>query len=130
MASVNSQFRNLTELEHECSKQHSPITLAPSRVLGSGYFTSGQRPGGNNRIAWIYLTVAGLLEIGWPLGLKIAENPQRRMRGIVMAVVFMSASGALLSGFRVADRDWHHRPEICPRVAMKSFGLPVFRSGG
>jgi quaternary ammonium compound-resistance protein SugE len=27
-------------------------------------------------MAWIYLVVAGLMEIGWPLGLKIAENPR------------------------------------------------------
>ena len=32
-------------------------------------------------MAWIYLLVAGLLEIGWPLGLKIAETPDRRLRG-------------------------------------------------
>lgn len=47
-------------------------------------------------MAWIYLLAARLLEIGWPLGLKIAENPDSRIRGIVTAVVFMSASGALL----------------------------------
>jgi quaternary ammonium compound-resistance protein SugE len=47
-------------------------------------------------MAWIYLVVAGLLEIGWPLGLKIAESPERRVRGIVMAVLFMAASGAVL----------------------------------
>jgi len=47
-------------------------------------------------MAWIYLLAAGLLEIGWPLGLKIAENPDSRIRGIVTAAVFMTASGALL----------------------------------
>lgn len=45
---------------------------------------------------WIYLVVAGLLEIGWPLGIKIAENPVRRMQGVVMAVLFMAASGSFL----------------------------------
>ena len=47
-------------------------------------------------MAWIYLVAAGLLEIGWPLGLRIAENPESRVRGIITAVVFMGASGALL----------------------------------
>ena len=47
-------------------------------------------------MAWIYLLIAGLLEIGWPLGLKVAENPASRIRGIVTAVVFMAASGVLL----------------------------------
>ncbi len=45
---------------------------------------------------WIYLVVAGLLEIGWPLGIKMAENPDRRMQGAVMAVLFMAASGSFL----------------------------------
>jgi quaternary ammonium compound-resistance protein SugE len=45
---------------------------------------------------WVYLAVAGLLEIGWPLGLKIAENPESRIRGVITAVLFMAASGALL----------------------------------
>ncbi len=47
-------------------------------------------------MAWIYLVAAGLLEIGWPLGLKIAENPESRLRGVVTAVLFMGASGTLL----------------------------------
>lgn len=47
-------------------------------------------------MAWAYLIAAGLLEIGWPLGLRIAENPATRIRGVITAVVFMAASGALL----------------------------------
>lgn len=47
-------------------------------------------------MAWLYLVAAGLLEIGWPLGLRIAESPVTRIRGIIIAVVFMTASGALL----------------------------------
>jgi len=47
-------------------------------------------------MAWIYLVLAGLLEIGWPLGLKIAERPDTRMKGIAMAVLFMAASGTFL----------------------------------
>ncbi|MGO9516907.1 MAG: DMT family transporter [Candidatus Korobacteraceae bacterium] len=47
-------------------------------------------------MAWIYLVVAGLLEIGWPLGLKIAESPESRIRGVITAVLFMGASGAML----------------------------------
>ena len=47
-------------------------------------------------MAWLYLIAAGLLEIGWPLGLKIAEKPETRVRGVAMAVLFMAASGALL----------------------------------
>ena len=45
---------------------------------------------------WIYLVMAGLFEIGWPLGLKMAENPDRRVQGIMTAVFFMATSGTLL----------------------------------
>lgn len=45
---------------------------------------------------WLYLVVAGLLEIGWPIGLKMAESPDRRVHGIITAVFFMAASGTFL----------------------------------
>lgn len=45
---------------------------------------------------WLYLIVAGFLEIGWPVGLKLAQNPSSRITGIVIAVVFMLLSGFLL----------------------------------
>jgi quaternary ammonium compound-resistance protein SugE len=45
---------------------------------------------------WIYLILAGLFEIGWPVGLKMAQTPGRTMVGITMAVVCMAVSGLLL----------------------------------
>jgi len=47
-------------------------------------------------MSWIYLFFAGLFEIGWPIGIKIAQSPGTRIIGIAMAVVFMGISGALL----------------------------------
>ena len=47
-------------------------------------------------VSWIYLVAAGLLEIGWPVGLKMAQTPENRWSGVAIAVVFMAASGALL----------------------------------
>lgn len=47
-------------------------------------------------MAWVYLFLAGLFEIGWPVGLKIAQQPETRWQGIVMAVFFMGISGGLL----------------------------------
>ncbi len=47
-------------------------------------------------MAWIYLVVAGLLEIGWPLGLKMAEGPDRRIQGVIIAILFMASSGTFL----------------------------------
>lgn len=47
-------------------------------------------------MAWVYLIFAGLFEIGWPVGLKLAQAPQTRWLGIFMAVGFMALSGYLL----------------------------------
>lgn len=45
---------------------------------------------------WIYLFLAGLFEIGWPVGLKIAQEPGRLVVGVSMAVAFLAISGVLL----------------------------------
>ena len=47
-------------------------------------------------MAWIYLISAGLLEIGWPLGLKLAQQEGWRWQGILLAIAFMAGSGTLL----------------------------------
>jgi quaternary ammonium compound-resistance protein SugE len=48
-------------------------------------------------MAWLYLGLAGLFEIGWPLGLKLGWTDQgARPWWIVFAIVAMTASGALL----------------------------------
>jgi quaternary ammonium compound-resistance protein SugE len=45
---------------------------------------------------WITLIAAGLFEIGWPAGLKLAQKPETLTIGIVLAVVCMGISGYLL----------------------------------
>ena len=47
-------------------------------------------------MAWIYLILAGLFEVGWPVGLKMAQEQNTRISGIVIAIVFMGISGLLL----------------------------------
>ena len=47
-------------------------------------------------MSWMYLILAGLFEIGWPVGLKMAQDPQQRWTGVAVAVVFMVLSGLLL----------------------------------
>lgn len=44
---------------------------------------------------WILLVLAGLFEIGWPVGLKIAQAPETRWTGVAMAAIFMAFSGTL-----------------------------------
>ena len=42
------------------------------------------------------MVIAGLLEIGWPIGLKVSQNPDTRWQGIAIAVAFLVASGFML----------------------------------
>lgn len=46
---------------------------------------------------WIALIIAGLFEIGWPLGLKMAQQTEGSKIGwIVFAIFSMAVSGGLL----------------------------------
>ena len=47
-------------------------------------------------MSWVYLVTAGLAEIGWPVGLKWAQEPGKISLGVVVAVVSMAISGGLL----------------------------------
>lgn len=46
--------------------------------------------------AWTFLLIAGMFEIGWPVGLKMAQTPGKTALGIILAVVCMGVSGWLL----------------------------------
>ncbi|MDQ5888319.1 MAG: Quaternary ammonium compound-resistance protein SugE [Pseudomonadota bacterium] len=48
------------------------------------------------QLAWLYLILAGLFEIAWPIGLKLAQSSQYRVLGIVVALLGMGISGWLL----------------------------------
>jgi quaternary ammonium compound-resistance protein SugE len=47
-------------------------------------------------MAWVYLFLAGAFEIGWPVGLKMAQEAETRVVGIAIAITFMAISGFLL----------------------------------
>ena len=47
-------------------------------------------------MAWIYLFIAGLFEIGWPVGLKLSQTPGRLLVGVILAVGCIAASGGFL----------------------------------
>lgn len=49
-----------------------------------------------NAIAWIALFVAGLFEIGWPLGFKLSSKPEMVIWGPAMSIACMTISGLLL----------------------------------
>jgi quaternary ammonium compound-resistance protein SugE len=54
------------------------------------------REGTENTMNWLVLVLAGLFEIGWPIGLKIAHSPENRWIGLVIAILCMFISGTLL----------------------------------
>ncbi len=45
---------------------------------------------------WLVLVLAGLYEIGWPVGLKIAQAPESRWTGVAIAIICMFISGMML----------------------------------
>ena len=45
---------------------------------------------------WVYLFVAGVMEWGWPIGLKFAAQPQHRPWAIPMAIASILLSGWML----------------------------------
>ncbi len=47
-------------------------------------------------IYWISLLLAGVFEVGWPLGLKLADLPNMKIWGISLALISMTVSGLLL----------------------------------
>ena len=47
-------------------------------------------------MAWLYLALAGVFEIGWPLGFKLSQQPEYRIAGIAGAIGAMGLSGWLL----------------------------------
>ena len=48
-------------------------------------------------MAWVYLLLAGICEIGWPLGLKMIEYaPEHKIEYMSLAIVSILLSGYLL----------------------------------
>ena len=48
-------------------------------------------------MAWIYLFLAGLFEMGWPLGVKLAALcPRHHFLYLTLSVISMGVSGLLL----------------------------------
>jgi quaternary ammonium compound-resistance protein SugE len=47
-------------------------------------------------MSWIYLFVAAIFEIGWPLGFKLSQTTGNRLSWILFAVASMALSGLFL----------------------------------
>jgi quaternary ammonium compound-resistance protein SugE len=71
----------------------APFFLSFLRYSFARKLTASQK---ENHMSWFYLVLAGLVEIGWPVGLKMAQQPGGRAAGIAIAAVFFVASAWLL----------------------------------
>lgn len=47
-------------------------------------------------MSWIYLLIAAIFEVGWPLGLKLASNSAYKIGWIIFAIFTMTLSGIFL----------------------------------
>ncbi|MFI3291032.1 MAG: multidrug efflux SMR transporter [Opitutales bacterium] len=47
-------------------------------------------------MAWIYLFLAGLVEVGWPLGFKLSQTTSYKYSWIAFSLFCMALSGFLL----------------------------------
>jgi quaternary ammonium compound-resistance protein SugE len=50
----------------------------------------------SSALSWIYLIIAGIFEIGWPLGFKLSQTTGHKLAWISFAVVSMGLSGLFL----------------------------------
>lgn len=48
-------------------------------------------------MGWLYLVLAGVFEVGWPVGMKIAQsNEKLRIPAILFSIICLCTSGWLL----------------------------------
>jgi len=47
-------------------------------------------------MAWMYLLLAGCFEMGWPVGLKLAQDSGQKVLGLSLALFCLTCSGVLL----------------------------------
>lgn len=47
-------------------------------------------------MSWVYLVIAAIFEIGWPLGFKLSQTTNNRLLWILFAIGSMALSGLFL----------------------------------
>lgn len=47
-------------------------------------------------MSWLYLILAAIFEVGWPLGFKLAAVTSHKVLWIIFAIIAMTLSGILL----------------------------------
>jgi quaternary ammonium compound-resistance protein SugE len=74
-------------------------SLMPHKPLFSATELTGSIANSINsrlNMYWLSLLMAGVFEIGWPLGLKLSNNPGMKIWGIALSGTSMALSGFLL----------------------------------
>lgn len=41
---------------------------------------------------WLFLCIAGICEMGWPIGMKMTQDPSKRLWGMILAIASMLLS--------------------------------------
>ncbi len=71
---------------------------------------------GVSTMAWIYLFIAAICEVGWPVGMKLAAvHPAWRIVWILFAAIAMTLSGVFLY---LAQRDKIYQPPALHRSGL------------
>ena len=77
-------------------------------------------------MSWFYLILAGMLEIGWPLGLKLAQQEGYRWHGFAAALACIAGSGYFLmfssTGMTLVP--------VCLRIVRSTLPLRSFTRPG
>ncbi len=48
------------------------------------------------KMGWLYLLTASVFEVGWPLGLKLADTAEYKLVWVLFAIISMALSGYFL----------------------------------
>lgn len=72
-------------------------SLRPILLLSTGNATGGYTFSKSLLMSWLYLLIAAIFEVGWPLGFKLSDlHPERFWTFIGLAIVSMTLSGVFL----------------------------------
>ena len=47
-------------------------------------------------MGWIYLIIAGIFEVGWPVGFKLSQTTENKVLWIIFGICSMALSGLFL----------------------------------
>jgi phosphoglycolate phosphatase-like HAD superfamily hydrolase/multidrug transporter EmrE-like cation transporter len=96
---MNLEYKQQLLSKIGCNNILTDITALPS-LLPTDITTPKNK---TMSTAWIALVLAGIAETGWPVGLKISQQPDKTFIGIVLALICFAFSGSLL---------WYAQKEI------------------